>query len=83
MRPLSGRLSGRDAAPGHDPALRPLSMLLVDEGVVLAAAPGPDDAYPRLGPTMDDFFSAAARRERGLFYGARIALYPGEIDELW
>jgi predicted GNAT family N-acyltransferase len=25
------------AAPGHDPALRPVSMLLVDEGVVLAA----------------------------------------------
>ena len=25
------------AAPGHDPALRPLSMLLVDDGVVLAA----------------------------------------------
>ena len=25
------------AAPGHDPALRPLSMLLVDEGAVLAA----------------------------------------------
>ena len=24
-------------APGHDPALRPLSMLLVDDGVVLAA----------------------------------------------
>jgi aminoglycoside 2'-N-acetyltransferase I len=25
------------AAPGHDPALRPLSMLLVDDGLVLAA----------------------------------------------
>ena len=56
------------AAPGHDPALKPLSMLLVDKGVVLAAL---------------DFFSAAARRERGLFPGARIGLYPGEIDKLW
>lgn len=157
------------AAPGHDPALRPLSMLLVDDGVVLAAldilfkqiahaerrwsagglstvvtgrevrgrgygtglvtaardwmmlTPGldlgmftcdrplqafyesagwqlltgtvlvggtPDAPFPSDQPgfdkvTMGDFFSAAAKREHGLFYGARIALYPGEIDKLW
>jgi aminoglycoside 2'-N-acetyltransferase I len=33
--------------------------------------------------TMGDFLSAAARREHDLFYGARIGLYPGEIDKLW
>ena len=33
--------------------------------------------------SLGDFFSAAARREHGLFYGARIGLYPGEIDRLW
>jgi aminoglycoside 2'-N-acetyltransferase I len=155
--------------PGHDPALRPLSMLLVDEGVVLASldilfkdiahaghrldaaglsatvtrrevrgrgygtglvtaarnrmmlTPGldlgvftcdrplqgfyasagwqllagtvlvggtPGAPFPSDQPgfdkvTMGDFFSAAARAERGLFYDARIELYPGEIDKLW
>lgn len=125
------------AAPGHDPALRPLSMLLVDDGVVLAAldilfkeivhagrrwgaaglstvvtgreirghgygtglvtaardrmmlTPGLDlgmftcdqPGFDKVN--MGDFFSAAARRQHGLFLGARIGLYPGEIDKLW
>lgn len=157
------------AAPGHDPALRPLSMLLVDDGVVLAAldilfngivhagrrwgaaglstvvtrrevrgrgygtdlvtaarsrmmvnpgldlglftcdrplqafyasagwrllpgsvlvggtpgAPFPSDQPGFDKVTMGDFFSVAARRERRSFDGARIGLYPGEIDKLW
>jgi predicted GNAT family N-acyltransferase len=157
------------AAPGHDPALRPLSMLLVDDGVVLAAldilfrqithagrrwgaaglstvvtgreirghgygtglvtaardrmmltpgldlgmftcdrplqafyqgagwqlltgtvlvggtpdAPFPSDQAGFDKVTMGDFFSAAAKREHGSFYDARIGLYPGEIDKLW
>jgi aminoglycoside 2'-N-acetyltransferase I len=156
-------------APGHDPALRPLSMLLVDDGVVLAAldilfkeivhagrhwgaaglstvvtsreirghgygtglvtaardrmmltrgldlgmftcdrplqrfyqsagwqlltgtvliggtpgAPFPSDQPGFDKVTMGDFFSAEARRQHGLFLGARIGLYPGEIDKLW
>jgi hypothetical protein len=48
----------------------------------------PDAPFPSDQPgfdkvTMGDFFSAAARREHGLFLGARIDLYPGEIDKLW
>ena len=48
----------------------------------------PDAPFPSDQPgfdkvTMGDFFSAAARREHGLFLGARIGLYPGEIDRLW
>jgi hypothetical protein len=53
--------------------------------VVLAAL---DILFPSDQPgldavTMGDFFSPAARREHGLFCGARIGLYPGEIDKLW
>jgi hypothetical protein len=32
---------------------------------------------------MGAVFSDEARREHGLFLGARIGLYPGEIDKLW
>jgi hypothetical protein len=65
-------------------------MLLVDDGLVLAALIGgtPGALFPSDQPgfdkvTMGDFFSAEARRQHGLFLGTRIGLYPGEIDKLW
>jgi hypothetical protein len=57
------------AAPAHDPALRPLSILLLDDGAVLAA--------------LDNLFKEILHAGRRLFPGARIGLYPGQIDKLW
>jgi hypothetical protein len=33
--------------------------------------------------TTGHLYSARARSHAGAFIGARIALYPGEIDKLW
>ena len=64
----------------HDPTLRPLSMLLVKDGRVLAAL----DIQSGLDKvTMAAFFSAEAQRHRSSFQHAHIELYPGEIDKLW
>jgi len=46
----------------------------------------PDQPLPsdRLGKiTMGHFYSARASRDAQAFIGARIELYPGEIDKLW
>jgi hypothetical protein len=38
----------------------------------------------RLGKvTLAGFFSEEAQRHAGSFAGARVELYPGEIDRLW
>jgi aminoglycoside 2'-N-acetyltransferase I len=44
-------------------------------------APFPSDRFDKV--TMGAFFSAHARAHAGEFLGARIELYPGEIDRLW
>ncbi|HWD45843.1 MAG TPA: hypothetical protein VHM23_19395 [Actinomycetota bacterium] len=46
-------------------------------------APFPSDRPGFDKPTMGGLFSAEARRRRGSFRGARIPLFPGEIDRLW
>jgi aminoglycoside 2'-N-acetyltransferase I len=48
-----------------------------------AAAPFASDQPGFDKVTMVEFFSGRARRHRSTFAGARIALYPGEIDRLW
>ena len=82
------------AAPGHDPALRPLSMLLVDEGVVLAAL---DILFKEIVHAGRRWGAAGlstvvtGRQIRGHGYGTglvtaardRMMLTPGEIDKLW
>jgi len=45
------------------------------------AAPFPSDQFGKV--TMARFFSERARRRAATFAGARIELYPGEIDLLW
>ena len=44
-------------------------------------APFPSDQFEKV--TMARFFSPLAREAAETFVGARIALYPGEIDKLW
>ncbi len=46
-----------------------------------ASEPFPSDQFDKV--TMAAFFSARARAHAGEFLGARIELYPGEIDRLW
>jgi GNAT superfamily N-acetyltransferase len=43
--------------------------------------PFPSDRFDKV--TMASFFTAAAKAARLRFEGARIALYPGQIDKLW
>ncbi len=48
----------------------------------------PADPFPSDQPgfdkvTLGDFFTRAGREARPSFLGARVALYPGEIDRLW
>jgi GNAT superfamily N-acetyltransferase len=45
------------------------------------AAPFPSDRFDSV--TLGGFFSPPARAARDAFVGARIPLYPGEIDRLW
>jgi aminoglycoside 2'-N-acetyltransferase I len=45
------------------------------------AAPFPSDQFDKI--TLARFFSPRAVRAAASFTGARIALYPGEIDKLW
>jgi aminoglycoside 2'-N-acetyltransferase I len=44
-------------------------------------SPFPSDQFEKV--TMGRFFSARARQHEQDFLGARIGLYPGEIDKLW
>jgi aminoglycoside 2'-N-acetyltransferase I len=44
-------------------------------------SPFPSDQFAKV--TMGRFFSARARQHEQDFLGARIGLYPGEIDRLW
>ena len=46
-----------------------------------AEAAFPSDRFDKV--TMGSFFSATAQRQRSDFVGARIELFPGEIDQLW
>jgi hypothetical protein len=43
--------------------------------------PFPSDRFDKV--VLADFFSDLARRHRDDFTGARINLYPGQIDKLW
>lgn len=43
--------------------------------------PFPSDQFDKA--TLAAFFTPRARHNAGHFVGARIALYPGEIDKLW
>jgi GNAT superfamily N-acetyltransferase len=45
------------------------------------ASPFPSDRFDKV--TMVAFFSPKAQAAAGSFVGARIELYPGEIDRLW
>jgi aminoglycoside 2'-N-acetyltransferase I len=83
--------------PGLDPGMftcdRPLQRFYESAGwqlltgtVLIGGTPGapfPSDQPGFDKVTMGDSFSAAARRQHGLFLGTRIGLYPGEIDKLW
>jgi GNAT superfamily N-acetyltransferase len=44
-------------------------------------SPFPSDQFDKV--TIARFFSVRARHAQDTFVGARIALYPGEIDKLW
>ncbi len=44
-------------------------------------APFPSDRFDKV--TLASFFSERAREDADTFIGARIVLYPGEIDKLW
>jgi len=46
-----------------------------------AEMPLPSDLFAKL--TLGDFFTEHGRRYAASFYGARIELYPGNIDKLW
>lgn len=45
------------------------------------SVPLPSDRFDKV--TLAVFFSERAKRHAGTFAGARIELYPGEIDRLW
>jgi aminoglycoside 2'-N-acetyltransferase I len=57
---------------------------IVPDAVIVGGTPTdpfPSDRFDKV--TLGAFFSDRARRHASTFTGARIELYPGEIDRLW
>ncbi|WP_327678390.1 GNAT family N-acetyltransferase [Kitasatospora sp. NBC_00458] len=59
----------------------PLPGAVLVGGTVGRPFPSDQDGFDKL--TMAAFLTGFARRHRAEFAGARIGLYPGEVDRLW